>query len=60
MTDKEINNIEDDYDLVVLIGKSMNDSSVSFKIKDAIKEIAKASFNIGYERAIKDSKKKDI
>lgn len=53
MEDKDLANVEDDYDLIALVGKFMRDRDISDKAKDAIKEVIRESFNLGFEKGRK-------
>lgn len=53
MTQKEMDrfNIEDEYDINVFVGKIIADYDVPPEIKDAIKEVAREAFKLGYQTA---------
>lgn len=53
MEDKDLARVEDDYDLIALVGKFMRDRNISDKAKDSIKEIVRESFNLGFEKGMK-------
>lgn len=53
MEHNDLARVEDDYDLVALVGRFMRDSNISDKAKDAIKAVIRESFNLGFEKGKK-------
>lgn len=55
MSEHDIKSIDDEYDLIALVGSFICNANISSDAKDAIKTIAKECFVIGYSLGFKQA-----